>query len=279
MSAAKPTGPVALGLALAATLTPNAATAKPTDDVRRIQRAIDEAEPGALLRLPAGRVRGQLRITKPLTVRGAGSGRTVFASPGPRASLMVEAKDGVVIVEGVGFTTTPDAEPTRGAAVMIAGPGMVVLRDVKLERAIAGRCITSAIALERGPSVRMERVTVSGHHCYLAGAMVVPRGAKVTLSDSVIRDNRGELAGAILVMGGELRVENTTFEGNRFTRGEDGHHITFGPGRSTLDLVASRMATDASTSLSFEKGSDPRIHVSRMRWPEPRTPDFVRGAR
>lgn len=244
-------------------------------NARAIQAAIDGAEAGDVIQLPPGEIRGTLRIDKPITVRGAGIGITRYISNGKRASLMIEGRVGTTVVEGISFTTSPDALSRRGAGVMVSGPGEVTLRDIELQRSIAGRCLTSAITLQRSPTVRMERVVVRNHACYMAGALVVPKGADVTLSQCEFRQNKGELAGAILVTGGRLRIERTTFEGNRHARGDDGHHLVVGPGRSHIELVASSFRTDPSTSVAFEAGAEPRFTVSGMAWPEPRRPEFV----
>lgn len=268
------------GLALFIAALASRASAGPLPrNTRAIQAAIDAAEPGAVLRLPRGEISGSLRIDRPLTVRGAGAGRTRFVSDGKRAALMVEGRRGLTTVEGVTFTTRSDARAHRGAGVMIAGPGEVILRDVEVINAIAGRCLASAITLQRSPTVRMERVVIAGHQCYMAGALVVPRGADVFLDRCKLQGNRGMLAGAVLVAGGRLRVEGSTFENNRFERGLDGHHLVVGPGRSEVELVRSSFQTDPSTSIAFEAGAEPRIRVRGMPWPEAETPDFVRVER
>jgi hypothetical protein len=245
-------------------------------DARAIQDAVDAAAPGDRIELPEGRVVGELRIDAPITLQGAGRDRTVFASRGHRPALMVLAQEGTVTLEGVSFTTSPKARGHRGTGVVLSGPGEIVLRDVAFRRTITGRCLTSAISLDHEPRVRLERVQIEDHRCYLAGALVVGAGAEVEIVGSLLEDNVGELAGAIYVAGGALRIEGSVLRDNRHARGRGGHHLTFGPGPSRLELVATELSPRGPGSVAFERGATPAVRVARMRWPEPERPAFVR---
>lgn len=260
----------------AAGLAPSTTRARPMPlEARAIQNAIDKAAPGSVVQLPEGHIYGELRVDKRLTVRGRGRDRTTFFSRGRRAVLMVGATDGPVVIQGVSFTTAENAEAKRGAGVMLGGPGKITLRDVGFRRTIRGRCLSSAIALRDRPRVRMERVHIEGHHCFMAGAMVIDAGARVAIYDSVVEDNAGELAGAFYVAGGTLIIERSILRGNRFARGDDGHHLVFGSGPSRARLVATELATDVERSIAFEEGAEPAVAVARMPWPEAEQPAFV----
>lgn len=260
---------------------PAATAATPVPlDARAIQDAVDAAAPGAVIDLPAGRIAGTLRVDKPVTVRGAGRDRTIFVSKGHRPALVVGGTPGRVVVQAITFTSRPDAPKGRGAGVLISGPGEVLLREVGLRRTIAGRCLNGAISLAPPLRLIMERVQIERHRCYMAGALVIGPGAEVDLVESLVEANEGELAGAILLNGGHLRVVGSVFRANRFLRGDDGHHLVVGRGdaRSSLELVAVEMATDADRSILFEAGLTPEVRFRRMPWPEPTRPAFVTPA-
>lgn len=258
-----------LSLALAA------AAAAPIS-ARQIQDRIDAAAPGSTLRLPKGRIRGTLRVDKPLTVRGAGPRRTLFISDGRKPALMVSAPEGTTVqIEKVGFTTARNAADHRGAGVMIHGPGQVILRRVHLRKTIRGRCLSSALTLNGPIDLRLEQVQIEKHHCFVAGALIVEPGMKVTLVDSLLEANVGELAGAILFTGGQLRVESTVFRNNRFARADDGHDLVLGGSEGQIELIASDFSSDPHRSVAFEGDADVHVAVTRMRWLDDDRPDSV----
>ncbi|MEO1229590.1 MAG: hypothetical protein AAFZ18_11840 [Myxococcota bacterium] len=241
--------------------------AVPPPTARSIQDRIDAASPGSVLELPRGRIQGVLRVDKPLTVRGARKGRTTFESEGKKAALMVMAPKGTeVVLEHLTFTTAQKALSNRGAGVMISGPGRVVLRDVIMRRTIQGRCLGSAVSF-RGPlDAHFERVKIEDHRCFTAGALIVDPGVSLTVVDSLLADNSGELAGAVLVTGGRLRVESTVFRGNRFERGKDGHHLVLsGRSEGKVELIAVDLDSDARHSVAIDSKTV-ELRVERMTW-------------
>lgn len=243
---------------------------------RAIQDAIDAAEPGALIVLPKGKIRGALRIDRSITVRGRGPRRTRFISDGRKAALMITAPAGATVrLEKVGFTSDPRAKDHRGAGVMIRGPGQVILRDVQLKKTIRGRCLSSAVTFQPPLDIRMERVQIEDHHCFVAGVFVIEPGIRVTLVDSLLEKNRGELAGAILVSGGHLRLESTTLRGNRFVRADDGHDLVLSGSEGQVELVASDFSSASHRSVAFDDDSEVKVAVTRMKWPDDDRPSTL----
>lgn len=247
-------------------------------DARTIQAAIDAAEPGSTLRLPAGVIKGRLRVDKPLTLLGAGTDKTRYELPGNRAGLLLSAKGGQLLIEDVGFFAPKGNGSGLGSGVLIAGPGQVTLRNVDLIRTMTGRCLTSALSLSGEVELFLEHVRIEGHRCYVAGAFVVAPNMRVSMKDSAIVDNEGQLAGAILMAGGQLRAEGTRLTANRFAREQDGHHLVVSSSEAELELVAVRFETDENRSVRVEPGVQPFIRIDRMSWPEADLPPgLVRG--
>lgn len=245
---------------------------------RAIQDAIDEAEGGAVLHLPAGRIKGSLRVDKPLTILGAGPKRTFFVVESGRPGLVVWTTGGTVQVQGMTFTTAPNGRAGRGAGVHLKGPGKVILRDVVLRKTIVGRCLSSPINAIGEVELQFERVRILDHECFMAGVLVINPGVRATFIDSQIEGNTGELAGALLMTGGLLRLEDTVLRRNRFARGEDGHHLVVASGeRARIELVRTTWARPERESIIFEKGVKPDVRIVGADWPEEHRPEFVKA--
>ena len=248
----------------------------PPADVRAIQRAIDRAPSGAVVVLKRGRMVGSIRVTKPLTLRGAGRHATIFESRGLKAALVVEAPKGTAItIEGMSFTTIPNAQKNRGAGVMLSGPGRITITDVTFQKTIVGPCLGSAVSVAGPVQLRLERVQVMDHSCYLAGALVVGPRVDAVIVDSLIANNTGQLAGAMLVTGGRLRVEGGRLTGNRFARGQKGHSVVLANSHpARLELVAVDLE-ESQTPIAFEGSVEPNVVLQRMGWPSSSWPSFV----
>ncbi len=106
-------------------------TAAPEDPVAALRNALMDVAPGGVVTIPEGRFevdRGLSLTVSGVTVRGAGSDRSVLSFAGQRAGaegLLVTADD--VTLEGFAV------EDTRGDAIKVSGCRNIVMRDVRAE--------------------------------------------------------------------------------------------------------------------------------------------------
>lgn len=249
----------------------------PMIEARTIQAQIDASEPNETLNLPTGRIQGSLRISKPLTLRGDGASRTIIISNGQKPVLLASAPAGSTInIEGIRFTAASSRSKHRGVGVWLEGPGQINIKDVLFRRTITGKCLGAAIHAETPVKIRMEGVSIKWHECYMAGALVIRPNMDVTLIDTLLEGNVGQLAGAILITGGYLRLENTIFRSNRYARGSAGHSLTISNSEpSRLDLVATKMPKEFGPPVAVEGNKKPQIYISDMVWPIRPTPSYV----
>ncbi len=115
-----------------ATMTP-AIAAEYVSTVGAIEKLIESADPGATVRVPAGRYTGNLRITKPIVLEGAG----VVTLDGGGEGTVVELLAPDITFRG--FTVTGSgAGIDREPAGIRAETGPVTIEDNRIEDALFG---------------------------------------------------------------------------------------------------------------------------------------------
>src|SRR5262245_37164550 len=178
----------------------------------QLRRLITEAAPGDVIVIPACTIQvtgfsgddanasGDLDITKGLTIRGAGAGRTILVGPtAAERTLDIFAPDTLVEISDMTITlgTATDSE----------------CRDVSLG---AGGAIRSVALLT------LVRVDIAGNLASSWGGGIVSgvgqtgihrSGASLTIRDSTIRNNQADVGGGIASLN-SLTLVNTTVSGN-----------------------------------------------------------------
>lgn len=212
-------------------------TLKPADS---IQKAIEEAAPGAVICLEEGTWDDGLPIWKDITIRGAGPNKTII-----RSSAMVGAELPIsVVIQGLSI-----------AHVVVQGPSRVTLQHAHI--------LTDGVYIIGNATVDLLRVTIlpSGFGLILFGQ------ATVTLTDSQVI---GAKLGGIAVLGGgaKLSLVNSRVLDNSIGIsagvGEASMHITLersviaGNGWGGL-LVGGLANIEIRESTIEDNGTNPRI--------------------
>lgn len=190
---------------------------------------IRDAEPGATVELPAGEhvLAGELRIERPLTLAGAGKGKTTLAGR-HGDSVLVVAADGDVTVEGMTFHWRGEG---RGDVVRCSA-GRLVLRgchlagarnddddgglairvsegaEVSLDRCSTADNSFGGLGAGDGSAVRASRCRFEGG---VVGAFAVAESS-LELKDCEVRDTAGN---ALYAGDGSptVRIGSSRFEG------------------------------------------------------------------
>ncbi|MGD9840400.1 MAG: right-handed parallel beta-helix repeat-containing protein [Candidatus Bipolaricaulis sp.] len=146
-----------------------------------IQAALDLAPPGAVICLGAGTWTESLRVTKPVTLRGAGPTKTIVRSAQlGHPALTIEgplAGEGPVVIVGIKFS-----EASGAAGLLVAGEA-----TVEVER--------STFSDNRGPGVALhDRALVSVHSSTISAntgyGVHIQGQVQATLDGVTIADNR-----------------------------------------------------------------------------------------
>jgi len=182
-----------------------AACAKPGSGAARVQDRVDRAPPGAVVELGEGAWSGPLVVRRPLTLRGAGVGRTVLAAGGvavkvENARLRLEAMTIRADRRGVDATGSDVSlagcafEDASEAAVAVAG-GSLEMEHVRVRCAAGAESSLAHAVATRDARVAARASTVDGPCAY--GFDV--RGGTLDLSGSQVRGSR---MSAVSVSGG-----------------------------------------------------------------------------
>lgn len=202
---------------------PCAITLRPGES---LQEAIDRAPAGAVICLPAGTWTESIRITKPVSLRGAGPGKTKVrgAQHGqPVVWIGPLADDGArIVLAGISFGGA--SGPREGAhGLRVEGAAVV-----EIERCDFSANVGSAVFLRDTAHVTIRNSTVSNN---LAYGVEAQDQARATLTASAICGNR---SGGVWLSGtARLELAATTVSGS------EGHGLWV---RDSSELVA----TDAT---------------------------------
>jgi hypothetical protein len=206
--------------------------------IQELQAEIDRAKDGAVIHLGPVRIRGNLIITKALTLRGSGAERTVLDGRGKGAVISVDAEDREVRIEEMSITGGKSA---NGAAISIDNGARVFVVGCLIERNTARSGRGGAIAVERGTLCLCE-CTLVQNAAFMGGGVFVGGDAKAEITASIIAENAAVRGGGVAVAdGAELDVFTSRFEAN--VAELEGHHMyTYGTrSRRPLILLSNAM--------------------------------------
>jgi nitrous oxidase accessory protein NosD len=166
-----------------------------------LQAAIDRAPPGAVICLPAGTWTESIRVTKPLTLRGAGAERTTvrgaqLGHPVLWVGPLVET-DATVVVSGITLTGARGSCPDPDGCAH----GLLVERaQVEVVGCVFSENMTNGVHARDGAVVTITDSTLAGN---VSHGLQVMGNAQVTLRTGTIRGNRR----SGIVLSGTARVE------------------------------------------------------------------------
>lgn len=175
------------------------------EDQPTVQRALDVAAAGAVVRVKAGLYRETLRVRRPVTILGElGAAGTVIDARGLGAAVV-----------DVQFATTEGQQPEQvslrgltltggsgrlisekgtrfGGALAISGPVEVELEGCALWRngQITHTARGGALYVAPGSALRMSRCLLAGNEAELTGGVAYLDGARVSLRDCTVVANR-----------------------------------------------------------------------------------------
>lgn len=241
-----------------------------------LQEALDRAPSGAVVCLGTGTWEENVRVMKPITLRGAGSKRTILRSAGlaePVIAVGPLDEPGEVIISGITGTGAAGscADPTGCAhGLLIGGNAYVSVHDCTfLENAADG------IQVRGAAHVALDGVKSVGNGSY---GLRVREGGEVTATDSSLTRNRtggvwlSDTARLDLVrsevtkndrMGLWIRDEATvTGEGSRVS--DNGSHGIWIQGQARVSLFESTISTNADTGLFLEGGGQATLIACRI---------------
>jgi parallel beta-helix repeat protein len=174
-------------------------------DVPTLQEAINQVRPGGTITVAAGTYRGQLQIYKSVTIRGAGSGRTILQAPGTDWTVVNIATDQLnVVLEGLTVTGG-----RRGVQIDTGPNGNITLKEVKVDRNGAGGRTDVGILVFGQGTVTLEQVSISGNRGQGIGVFGRPH---VTVRNTTIAQNAQH--GIFTIGRPTMVIESSTIRGN-----------------------------------------------------------------
>lgn len=196
-------------------------TVKPTDD---LQTAIDNAADGATLRLCKGTFPSNLKVSRNLTIVGAGTAATVLDGGGVSPVLAVRS-GAVVSVQG--------ATLTNGFHGTESGGGVVVsdASTLTLTKCVVSNCLAGF-----------------GGGIYVDSGLVTLDGTKVTGNRAVLSGNPSA-GGGVYVLNGTLNVVNGSVIGGKKTA--DANQAWMGAGLYTYGTATFAKGTKVTGNLGL----------------------------
>ncbi len=152
-----------------------------------LQAVLDEAPAGAVVCIPAGTWTESLRVTKPVTLRGAGPTRTVIRGSELAHPVIAVGPqtEGVVVLAGITFTgaTGGCSEPAGCAHGLLASGGATV----EVERCTFSGNTGSGVAVRDAARVELRDCAITNNGSYGVHAQ---SQAEVVLASVTLSDNR-----------------------------------------------------------------------------------------
>jgi nitrous oxidase accessory protein NosD len=217
-------------------------------DAPTLRAAIAKAPPNTTVRPPPGRYEAPVRVTKPLTIRGAGPGATTVDAGGAGTAVRVES-DRVAVtslaVTGVGTQTVAvddDAEGWDSTVERTYGRGDAGVAFLNTTGALAAdlrvETPSNGVLVRDTARAAVTNVTVVGTAAEGAGYM----GVMAMRSPAVVRNAtfRGTLDAVYAHRADGLVVEDSRMEDARF-----GVHLMFTSGA----LLADNVVRETDTGL------------------------------
>jgi nitrous oxidase accessory protein len=171
-----------------------------------LQRAIDRAEPGAVIELGSGVIEDQITIDKALTLKGAGA-KTILKGPGH--GTVVTIRSSHVRLEGLRIQGSGHRRERLDAAVKMDGVSDVAVKRCTIEESLFGivaerssdlkfeensiRSFPEKVVDNRGDFIRLwgsRNVTVRGNRLERGRDLSVTRSRNVLIADNRIRNAR-----------------------------------------------------------------------------------------
>lgn len=219
-------------------------------DAPTLQAAIEQAPPNTTVTVPSGTYEERVRITKPLTLRGAGE-ETHLTGSGNGTVITVASSDVALTdlrISGVGTTRinlSDDSDRTRdwdSKVEQTYGRGdagiAVIGGDRTLVQSVTIRTPSNGLLYRNGTRAVVDDVTVQGDPDPNQGYMgVMAMGTPVVVQDSTFR---GGLDGVYAHRSDGMVVRNSTMRETRF-----GVHLMF----TSESLVANNTARNAQTGV------------------------------
>ncbi|MFN8590944.1 MAG: hypothetical protein U0031_05720 [Thermomicrobiales bacterium] len=203
---------------------------------KHLQSAIDAATPGATIRLCQGTYRGQISITRDLTLSGAGRKQTAL-----------------------------DGERRPGAAVITVGSGATV---TVRELTVRGGNGNNGGGVDNAGALTLAGVTVTENHASQGAGIVNQIGGTLTLTNSLVTDNTANSqGGGLFLFGGQVTLDASQVTANKADpeqSGQGGGIFVFnGALRLTRSSVAANVAGLAGGGL-FHLAGATRLDDSRV---------------
>jgi hypothetical protein len=188
--------------------------------IQELQAAVDRAEDGDVIHLGAVRIRGNLVISRSITLRGSGAERTVLDGRGRGAVISVDAEDAEVRIEEMSIT---GGKSPSGGAISIDNGARVFVVGCLIERNAARSGRGGAICVDRG-SLSLAECTLVQNAAFMGGAVFVGGDAKAEITASIVAENAAVRGGAVAVAdGATLDVFTSRLEANAAEL--EGHHL------------------------------------------------------
>ncbi|NLN94053.1 MAG: hypothetical protein GX130_12210 [Candidatus Hydrogenedens sp.] len=174
-----------------------------------IQEALDAAQPGETIIIPAGVYAESLRITKSLRLEGAGCDKTIISLPHTQRSAMTVRRSAEVLISGlkVEHSDTHRADEELGDR-----PELIRVLDAKatIEDCIIGPGIGCGILVDEQGICMLKNTLVENNHHY--GLFVRIEGTKAQASGATLRDNKE--GGILATKAASLDLEDSTIAHN-----------------------------------------------------------------
>jgi len=188
---------------------------------------------------------GDLDVTRPLTIAGAGAGSTIIDGNAADRILHVI---GPIAVQLNGLTLRNGSVPRPadisldggGGAIYVVGGGFLSLNNVS----VSGNTATSgAIAIDDGGSLTATGSTFSGNTASFGAALFTNGSA--TIANTTISGNSASSStvgggGILIAVGANATISGSTLSGNNATNGGAIHT------RGSLSLVNSTLSANAA---------------------------------
>lgn len=189
-----------------------------------LTQRIETAEAGATLHLPQGRFEGLWVLKRPITLVGAGAGRTIMDAGGRGAVFVVEAAEGGVRLDGMTLT---GGRSRAGGGLATHHGATVTLSRCCLQANQAANGRGGGVNIQRG-AVHLLGCELNGNSASEGGAIFVGEDAEARIEGCWLAQNSAERGGALAFGdGARVHIADTRLEENEAVR--KAHHMyTFG---------------------------------------------------
>lgn len=176
-----------------------------------LAEAVQHAKPGDTLTLPAGTYEGPVEITRPLTIKGAGAGKTRIDAKNLGACILVNHPNAELKLSGV--TLVNGSSGAGGGIAYLVGKRLEV-EDCVIENSTCKQYGGGGAFLV-GPSALFTRVRIEGCVGSQGGALLLDEECSAELRACLIIGNAADRGGGIRVTeGARLKLVHCTVADN-----------------------------------------------------------------